>query len=75
MRLIDEETLMNDIRETITEQSSTIDWINLIHRQPIAYDVDIVVKQLEEYIQEMERFGCRSIMYDIIDVVKSGGVR
>ena len=48
MRLIDADKLMQDIRNTITEQSSTIDWLNLINRQPTAYDVDAVVKQLEE---------------------------
>ena len=48
MRLIDEEVLMKDIQKTITEKSSTIDWMNLIHRQPGAYDIDNVVKQLEE---------------------------
>ena len=48
MRLIDADKLMQDIRNTITEQSSTIDWLNLINRQPTAYDVDKVVEQLEE---------------------------
>ena len=32
MRLIDADKLMQDIRNTITEQSSTIDWLNLINR-------------------------------------------
>lgn len=53
MRLINEEILMNEIRETITEQSSTIDWMNLIHRQPVAYDIDNVVKQLEQSKHEV----------------------
>ena len=48
MRLIDEEKLMEDIQKTITEKSSTIDWLNMIYRQPTAYDVDKVVEQLEE---------------------------
>lgn len=48
MKLIDADTLMQDIRNTITEQSSTIDWLNLINRQPIAYDPDKVVEQLEK---------------------------
>lgn len=46
MKLIDADTLMQDIRNTITEQSSTIDWLNLINRQPTAYDPDKVVEQL-----------------------------
>lgn len=45
-RLIDADKLMQDIRNTITEQSNTIDWLNLVNRQPIAYDVDKVVEQL-----------------------------
>lgn len=74
MRLINEETLMNEIRETITEQSSTIDWMNLIHRQPVAYDVDKVVEQLEEFRDEMKMFGCDGLLSDLIEVVKVGGV-
>ena len=74
MRLIDEEKLMNEIRETITEQSSTIDWMNLIHRQPVAYDVDKVVEQLEEFRDEMKMFGCDGLLSDLIEVVEGGGV-
>ena len=74
MRLINEEKLMNEIRETITEQSSTIDWMNLIHRQPVAYDVDKVVEQLEEFRDEMKMFGCDGLLSDLIEVVKGGGV-
>lgn len=74
MRLIDEEILMNEIRETITEKSSTIDWMNLIHRQPVAYDVDKVVEQLEEFRDEMKMFGCDGLLSDLIEVVEVGGV-
>lgn len=74
MRLIDEEILMNEIRETITEQSSTIDWMNLINRQPVAYDVDKVVEQLEEFRDEMKMFGCDGLLSDLIEVVEVGGV-
>ena len=74
MRLINEEKLMNEIRETITEQSSTIDWMNLIHRQPVAYDVDKVVEQLEEFRDEMKMFGCDGLLSDLIEVVEVGRV-
>ena len=74
MRLIDEEVLMKDIQKTITEQSGTIDWMNLIHRQPVAYDIDNVVKQLEEFRDEMKMFGCDGLLSDLIEVVKGGGV-
>ena len=48
MGLIDADKLMQDIRNTITEQSNTIDWLNLINRQPTAYDLDKVVEQLKD---------------------------
>ena len=74
MRLIDEEVLMKDIQNTITEKSSTIDWMNMIYRQPTAYDVDQVVEQLEEFRDEMKMFGCDGLLSDLIEVVKGGGV-
>ena len=74
MRLIDEEVLMEDMQKTITEQSSTIDWMNLIYRQPTAYDVDKVVEQLEEFRDEMKMFGCDGLLSDLIEVVEVGGV-
>ena len=74
MRLINEEVLMKDIQNTITEKSSTIDWMNLIYRQPTAYDVDKVVEQLEEFRDEMKMFGCDGLLSDLIEVVEGGGV-
>lgn len=80
MRLIDEDKLMQDIRNTITEQSSTIDWMNLINRQPTAYDVDAVVEQLGERSREYNS-GVRlhgkpeeMITNEAIEIVKGGGV-
>ena len=49
--LISKSRLMEDIRNTITENSSTLDWLNLISRQPTAYDVDKVVERLEEEVK------------------------
>ena len=83
MRLINEEVLMKDIQKTITEQSGTIDWMNLIHRQPVAYDIDNVVKQLEEIRVKKtcnkekcdEKELCRiCVVDDAIEIVKGGGV-
>ena len=83
MRLIDEEKLMEDIQNTITEKSSTIDWMNLIHRQPVAYDIDNVVKQLEEIRVKKtcnkekcdEKELCRiCVVDDAIEIVKQVGV-
>ena len=39
-----------------------------------ANDVDKVVRQLEEYREEMEQFGCSGMLSDMIEVVKGGGV-
>lgn len=73
MRLIDVDKLMQDIRNTITEQSNTIDWLNLINRQPTAYDVDAVVEQLDEYITKI--VGRKSALYQtVMQIVKGGGV-
>lgn len=83
MRLIDVDKLMQDIRNTITEQSSTIDWLNLINRQPTAYDVDAVVKQLEmkidnaefdELLTSNEKDAYVDAYRRSIEVVKGGGV-
>nr|DAZ73313.1 MAG TPA: hypothetical protein [Caudoviricetes sp.] len=84
-RLIDADKLMQDIRNTITEQSSTIDWLNLINRQPTAYDVDEVVKQLEEVkkknteialddLQKERCFWYKQAVDKAIEIVKGGGV-
>ena len=84
MRLIEEEKLMEDIQKTITEKSSTIDWMNLIHRQPVAYDIDNVVEQLEELADESYKAYCIAFNSDdraeydaytnAIGIVKHGGV-
>ena len=83
MRLIDEEKLMEDIQKTITEQSGTIDWMNLIYRQPTAYDLDDVVEQLEELADESYKAYCIAFNSDdrteydaytnAIEIVKGGG--
>mgnify|MGYP004455735517 CR=1 FL=1 len=48
MGLIDVNVLMTDVRNTITEKSRAFDWINLINRQPTAYDVDKVIQEIEQ---------------------------
>ena len=82
MRLIDEEKLMEDIQKTITEKSSTIDWMNMIYRQPTAYDVEKVVEQLEELADESYKAYCIAFNSDdraeydaytnAIEIVKGG---
>lgn len=70
MRLIDEEKLMEDIQKTITEQSGTIDWMNLIYRQPTAYDLDKVADQLDDYLFDKYCVEGDSKIYEIV----KGGV-
>jgi hypothetical protein len=58
--------------------TGTYDWDEFVkawnRRVPIAYDPDKVVRQLEEYREEMEQFGCSGMLSDMIEVVKGGGV-
>nr|DAV62639.1 MAG TPA: hypothetical protein [Caudoviricetes sp.] len=80
MGLIDADVLMTDVRNTITEKSRAFDWINLINRQPTAYDVDKVVERLEEeknpnYREDGSLMGERSVIEidKAIEIVKTGG--
>lgn len=70
MRLIDADKLMEDMQKTITEQSGTIDWLNLIHRQPTAYDLDKVAEQLDDYLFDKYCVEGDSKIYEIV----KGGV-
>lgn len=45
--LISKSAFMEDFRNTITENSDTFDWLNMISRQPSAYDVDKVIEKLK----------------------------
>ncbi len=46
---------------------------DLIDIQPTAYDVDKVVKQLEEYKGEAEQLGALGLVVDIIETMKVDG--
>ena len=78
-RLIEIDRLLQDVNNTITEKSEAIDWINLINCQPIAYDPEKVVKQLEKRSSLARPVGW-SKSYEIItlenaiEIVKGGGV-
>ena len=78
MKLTDTDKLMQDIRNTITEQSTTLDWLNLINRQTTAYDVSAVVKQLETLREECEDplqdYDPEYFINKVIEIVKEGGV-
>lgn len=78
--LISKNALMKDFRNTITENSDTFDWLNMISRQPVAYDVDKVIEQLENSKTNFIGMGTlQSAYFDkgidkAIEIVKSGGV-
>lgn len=78
-RLIEIDRLLQDVNNTITEKSDAIDWINLINCQPVAYDPEKVVKQLEKRSSLARPVGW-SKSYEIIalenaiEIVKGGGV-
>lgn len=81
MGLIDADVLMTDVRNTITEKSRAFDWINLINRQPTAYDVDKVVEQLkrDKFIESETTLsdvhqGYNAGLSRAIEIVKGGGV-
>jgi len=71
--LISRKALLDDFRKTITEQSGTMDWLNMINRQETAYDVDKVVEELEEVINNLECNLIGDCENDILNVVKRGG--
>lgn len=87
---ISRKALMEDFRNTITENSDTFDWLNMISRQPSAYDVDKVIEKLktELSLAEKEKGRCareNPLQFDMakgyaqgisvaLEIVKSGGV-
>lgn len=72
MRLIDANNLQFNGRNYNKSQMKAI--LDFIDTQPTAYDPDKVARQLEEYREEMEQFGCGGMLSDIIEVVEGGGV-
>ena len=86
MRLIDADKLMEDFGNTITEKSDTMDWLNMIYKQPTAYSVDKVIDELKELDDKSitryknGNFGdFDGVEYyikkrDAIEIVKHGGI-
>ena len=71
-RLIDYDVLLKDVQNTITAQSDTMDWLNMISRQPTAFDVEKVVADLEQLKIEAEKKNYkRDFALDVaIEIVK-----
>jgi len=78
--LISRSALLEDFRNTITEKSDTMDWLNMISRQPAAYDVDKVVEQIESSSTDGDGVVCyvdkKSVITKevAIKIIKSGGI-
>lgn len=72
--LISRSKLFEDFRNTITEQSDTLDWLNMIARQPVAYDVDKVVEEIREYADNVAELGGNFLSHVVIEIVKGGGL-
>ena len=90
MRLIDADRLLTDLKEenvlpiciqNLTKKNKQIiRFENMIYEQPTAYDVDNVLKQLEDekshmslLYDELEEV-YKSAIDDAIEIVKSGGM-
>lgn len=76
MRLIDADAFEKFIRKNCTD--SLVDlWCELVRRQPTSYDVDKVVKQLEELRKECEDplqdYDPNYFIVKAIKIVKAGG--
>lgn len=76
MRLIDADVFEKFIRKNCTD--SLVDlWCELVRRQPTSYDVDKVVKQLEELRKECEDplqdYNPNYFIVKAIEIVKAGG--
>mgnify|MGYP004693319663 CR=1 FL=1 len=77
MRLIDADALKKDLKSVTLSNGTLVntnDVLYLLEEYPTAYDVNKVVEQLEEYREEIEQFGCGSMLADMIEIVKGGGV-
>ena len=82
MRLIDADAnrdeFMEEVYDILSDEPDNIKAnliIDAFDEIPTAYDPDKVVEQLEEFRGEMEQFGCSSMLADMIEIVKGGGVK
>lgn len=80
MRLIDADALietMKRVEEEYEDAMTMPSWwtaYSVISEQPTAYDVEKVVKGIEEFYEEAEDYGFVSALSDIVEVVKWGGI-
>lgn len=81
-RLIDADAnrdeFMEEVYDILSDEPDNIKAnliIDAFDEIPTAYDPDKVVEQLEEFRGEMEQFGCSSMLADMIEIVRGGGVK
>lgn len=78
MRLIDADKFKEFLTKLYEEGAPYDGIIELLDKEPTAYDVDKVVEELEEYsnADEAERHGTIPVIEldDAIEIVKRGGI-
>lgn len=78
MRLIDADEFKEFLTKLYEEGAPYDGIIELLDKEPTAYDVDKVVEELEEYsnADEAERHGTIPVIEldDAIEIVKRGGI-
>ena len=72
-RLIDADAFERSVMFGDAEDMQDV--IYALREYPTAYDPDKVVEQMEEFRGEMEQFGCSSMLADMIEIVRGGGVK
>lgn len=81
MRLIDADALKKDLKSVTLSNGTLVNTnavLYLLEEYPTAYDVDVVVKQLEELRKECEdplqEYDPNYFIDKAIEIVKGGGV-
>lgn len=79
MRLIDAEKLKKDLKSVTLSNGTLVNtntMLQLLEKYPISYDVDVVIKYLEELKDRFNKkdFAIRGIIEKAIEIVKAGGM-
>lgn len=79
MRLIDADKLKKDLKSVTLSNGTLVNtntMLQLLEKYPISYDVDVVIKYLEELKDRFNKkdFAIRGIIEKAIEIVKAGGM-
>lgn len=79
MRLIDADKLKKDLKSVTLSNGTLVNtntMLQLLEKYPIFYDVDVVIKYLEELKDRFNKkdFAIRGIIEKAIEIVKAGGM-